>query len=252
MRLEGKVAIVTGASSGMGRGIALRFGREGARVAAASRSNTESGQAVVRQIQEQGGQALYLQTDVRRPEDVERLVRITVETYGKLDILVNAAGIWQAEADPLELEEDLFDRMMSVNFRGQYLGCKYAIPEMVKSGGGSIVNITSTAGLVGEKGVGVAYSASKGGAVALTRSLSPTLGQYKIRINAICPELVDTPLVADLLQDPHNLEHFLEVMPVGRIGTPEDIASAAVFLASDEASLITGVALPVDGGCLAM
>jgi NAD(P)-dependent dehydrogenase (short-subunit alcohol dehydrogenase family) len=252
MRLEGKVAIVTGGASGIGEAISLTFGREGAKVGVVTDRNVDGANQVVRRILDGGGSAMAVQANVSKSGDVERMVREIADAYGKLDILVNSAGIWGAEEHVTKLDEEHFDQIMAINVKGTYLCCKYAIPEMVKNGRGSIVNIGSTAGLVGERPGGKAYPASKGAVIAMTRALAAELGSHNIRANVICPGYVLSPMTVKAFEDPALTEYCLRNMALSRVGLPQDVAWAAVYLASDEAEFATGVILPVDGGWTAL
>lgn len=250
-RLEGKVAVVTGGASGIGRASALLFAQEGAKVVVADVD--PRGRDVVAEITSAGGTALFVRTDVSQPEDVEALVRSTVETYGKLDIMFNNAGV-EGEQQPIaDCTVENWDRVLNVNLKGVFLGMKYAIPAMVKAGGGSIINTASTAGLTGYPNL-PAYSASKGGVIQLTKTAALEYARKGIRVNCICPGGILTPLVerftAGLPQE--QIQKMVEaVHPVGRFGKPEEVARLAVFLASDESAFCTGAPFIIDGGMTA-
>ncbi len=252
MRLQGKVAIVTGAASGIGRATAVLFGQEGARVMCAD-LNGEGAKATAEAIAAQGGEAAWTQADVAREEDVQRMVQETVRRFGRLDILFNNAGV-EMMGPVTEVPQERWDWLLDINLKGVYLGCKHAIPEMLKVGGGAIINNASGAGLMGIAGLS-AYCASKGGVVLLTKSLAVEWAAQGIRINAVCPGVIRTPMVERAFNmrsgSPEAEETWRrlgELHPIGRVGQPEEVARAVLFLASDEASFITGVALPVDGG----
>ncbi len=252
MRLQGKVALVTGAASGIGRATAILFGQEGAKVMCAD-LNGEGARATAEAIAQGGGEAAWTQVDVSRDADAQRMVRETVERFGRLDILFNNAGV-EFSGPVTAVPEERWDWLLDINLKGVYLGCKYAIPEMQKVGGGAIVNTASGAGLMGIAGLST-YCASKGGVVLLTKSLAVEWAAQGIRVNAVCPGVIRTPMVERALnvlggsQDPEEAWRRLgQVHPIGRVGQPEEVARAVLFLASDEASFITGVALPVDGG----
>lgn len=252
MRLQGKVAIVTGAASGIGRATAVLFGQEGARVMCAD-LNGEGARAAAEAVAAQGGEAAWTQVDVSREEDVQRMVQETVQRFGRLDILFNNAGV-ELAAPVTQVPEERWDWLLDINLKGVYLGCKHAIPEMLKVGGGAIVNTASGAGLMGIAGLST-YCASKGGVVLLTKSLAVEWAAQGIRVNAVCPGVIRTPMVERGLRalggtaDPEEAWRRLGLVhPIGRVGQPEEVARAVLFLASDEASFITGVALPVDGG----
>jgi NAD(P)-dependent dehydrogenase (short-subunit alcohol dehydrogenase family) len=248
-RLQGKVALVTGGASGIGRGIALRFASEGAAVVVAD-VNAAGGAAVGAEIRQAGGQALAVTADVTRGADCERMVAAAVERFGRLNVLVNNAGIGGGQA-LAELDEAVWDRVIEVNLKGVYLGCKAAFPALVAAGGGSVVNIASLAAVVAPPGFG-AYGASKAGVVQLTRVLAVEGARFQVRANALCPTWVWTPLVASHLAEagkPAAVQAELAAsIPLGRIATVEDVAAAALFFASDEAAYLTGVSLPIDGG----
>ena len=251
MRLSGKVAIVTGGGRGIGQAIATRFAEEGAKVLVVD-WNRESGAATAAAIQAAGGEARFWCADVSRAANVEAMVRAAVAEWGRLDILVNNAAI-QVVARLVETTEAEWDRLQSVNLKGVFLGCKYAIPEMLRAGGGSIVNIASVLGLVGDPEL-AAYCAAKGGVITLTKAAALTYGPQGIRVNAICPGDVDTPMAQEYLDaapDPAALrQEVASKYALRRISSPREIAEAAVFLASEASSFITGAALVVDGGLL--
>jgi len=247
MRLKGKTAVVTGAASGIGKAIALAYAREGARVVTAD-INVDGGEEIVRQIEGLGGGAIFVETDVSESEHVRRLVETTVERFGGLDIMVNNAGIevFERLADTDEL---VWDRVISINLRGVFLGTKYAVPEMLQ-GGGVIINMASVAGIVGVGGL-AAYNAAKGGVVLLTKNTAMDYGSRNIRANCICPGFIATPMVEAIMSMPGAEavnEKIIGLCPAGRLGKPEEVAGCAVFLASDESSFINGHALVVDGG----
>ncbi len=248
LRLKDKVAIVTGATSGIGRGIALEFAKEGAKVVIADivdkdRLESKDTASLIKQL---GGEAIFIKTDVSLEEDVKRMIRMTVEHFGHLDILVNNAGI-VFEKTVEETSAQDWDRLMGVNVKGVFLGCKYAIPEMRKVGKGKIINIGSISGMMGQKRLS-AYCASKAAVVNLTRAMAMDDAGENININTICPGIIETPMTIDSLRDPEWSRLRQEATPAPRFGRPEDIAHAAVFLASSESDFIVGHCLVVDGG----
>jgi len=243
MRLEGKVAIITGGTFGIGESTALLFAKEGAKVVIAAR-NAEKGERVVSQIKEQGGDAIFVKTDVAKEEDVQNLVRETVDTFGKLDVLFANAGVG-AMGDIHETTMEDWNRLISIDLTGVFLCSKFAIPAMIKNGGGSIINCASILGHVGQPSVS-AYAAAKGGVVNMTRSAAVTYASKGIRVNAVCPGYIDTPMLEPL--DEETKKYLISKHPIGRLGTPEEIATAVLFLASDDSSFVTGANLLVDGG----
>jgi NAD(P)-dependent dehydrogenase (short-subunit alcohol dehydrogenase family) len=250
-RLDGKVALITGAGNGMGREAAVLFAREGARIVVAD--VLEAGaRATVNAVQEVGGEAVAVITDVSKADDVEAMVRTAVETFGALHVLYNNAGIFPADdGGATETPESTWDRVMEVNLKGVWLGCRFGIPAMLESGGGSIVNVASFVALMGAATAQIAYTSSKGGVLAMTREIAVEYARRGIRANALCPGPIDTPLLAELLGDPARRERRLVHIPMGRLGRAEELAKAALFLASEDSSFMTGAALVVDGGITA-
>jgi len=249
MRLKDKVATITGAGSGIGRATAILFAKEGAKVVVADYV-AEGGEETVRMIKDVGGEASFTKTDVSKSEDVKTMLDFTVKIYGRLDVLFNNAGIEGEMAPTADCSEENFDRVIAVNLRGVFLGLKYGIPLMLQQGGGVIINTSSVAGLVGFANL-PAYNASKGGVIQLTRTAALEYATQNIRVNAICPGVIWTPMLERVAPTEEAQKQFAEIEPVKRMGKPEEIAAAALFLASDESSFVTGVAFPVDGGYIA-
>ncbi len=245
MLLTDKVAIVTGGGSGIGEATSLRFSQEGAAVIVAD-MRLRKAEEVAKQINEQGGHALAIEVDVSIAESVATLVDRTVAEYGQLDVMFNNAGTLRP-GTVIELDVDDWDLVMGVNVRSVYLGGKFAIPAMLNSGGGSIINTASISGLHGDGGA-VAYAASKAAVINLTRAMSTDHAADGIRVNAICPGTIETPPVMRMMEDPVALEINMRAHAIGRLGRPEEIASAALWLASDESSFVSGEAIVVDGG----
>jgi 3(or 17)beta-hydroxysteroid dehydrogenase len=249
MRLENKVALITGAASGMGASMARSFAREGAKVVVADVLE-EEGNAVVGEITKANGAAIFRRLDVTSEAEWKAAVDTTLAEFGRLDILVNDAGLSGSA------EEDLFDTaawdlLMAVNARGVFLGIKSAIPIMKAAGGGSIVNISSISGITGQQQIHVAYNASKGAVRTLTKAAAVQHGADNIRVNSIHPGLMPPMRSSKRTADPEVRAKMLQQVPMGRAGRPEEVANAVLFLASDEASYITGAELYVDGGYLA-
>lgn len=244
-RLNNKVAVITGSGSGIGRGMALKFAAEGARVVVADFSE-EGGRETVRLVEEAGGEALFQQVNVTNADDVKRMVENVVATYGTITTLVNNAGISAGDALYLhEVTEEVWDRIFDINAKGVFFCCKYVLPIMMENGGGSIVNIASAAAV--GMAPRAAYAASKGAVASLTRSLAFQYGSHNIRVNAICPGPVETPMSRAARANGLYKERIVE-STVDRMGQPEDIAYTALFLASDESSFITSDMIVVDGG----
>jgi NAD(P)-dependent dehydrogenase (short-subunit alcohol dehydrogenase family) len=249
MKLRDKVALITGGTSGIGEATSLLFAQEGARVAITGRS-AERGCALVAKIESGGGQAIFLECDVRSAEQCRRTVEETLKAFGRLDVLFNNAGVYYPHT-ALDCTEEEWDAQIDTNLKGTFLMSKYALPGMIAQGSGAIINNSSGWGLVGGDAA-VAYCASKGGVVLLTKAMAIDHGRQGIRVNCVCPGDVDTPMLPDdARRRGLKWEDYLAGAanrPMGRIGTPEEIAKAVLFLASDDSSFMTGAALVVDGG----
>lgn len=249
MRLETKIAIVTGASSGFGEGIARRFAEEGAKIIVAD-INDEAGLVVVDSIRDNGGDAQFVHCDVTKGTDFKAAVEIATARYGGLDILVNNAGMPQRNQPALDVDEETFDRIFAVNCKSIYHGAIHGVPIMREQGGGVILNIASTAAISPRPGL-TWYNGSKGAALTLTKAMAVEFASDKIRVNALCPVAGDTPMLAEFLGGEVTdtaYANFVSTVPLGRLSTPLDIANAALFLVSSDAEFLTGVALEVDGG----
>jgi NAD(P)-dependent dehydrogenase (short-subunit alcohol dehydrogenase family) len=251
-RLAGRVALVTGAASGIGRAVAIRFAAEGARVVVSTDADIHGAEETIQAIERTGGDAAFVRADVSSAEDVRRLVSETVARFGRLDCAVNNAGITGPTLPTAELEDDDWDRITAVNLKGAFLCLKYEIRQMLSQGnGGAIVNLSSVAGLVGSR-INSAYCASKHGVVGLSRKAAIDYAAVGIRVNAVCPGLIQTPMVDRLHGgDPVRIAAMTALEPVGRFGSPEEAAAAIVWLCLPESSFVTGIAMPVDGGFLA-
>lgn len=252
MRFDDKVVLITGGTSGIGRATALLFAREGAKIAVAGRDEGR-GQEVVAEITSEGGMAEFVRCDVRLVDDCRRAVETTVRAFGRLDVLFNNAGVYMANT-VVDCTEEEWDLTVDIGLKGTYLMSRFAIPAMVAQGGGAIVNNASGWGLVGGDRA-AAYCAAKGGVVVLTKAMAIDHARQGIRVNCVCPGDVDTPMLPeDARRRGLAWEAYLAgaaQRPMGRIGRPEEVARAVLFLASEEASFITGAALPVDGGGVA-
>ena len=251
MRLKGKAAIITGAGSGLGRAAAILFAREGAKVVVAA-NREKDGQQTVNSIEEAGGDAILVRVDVTRATDLENAIKAAVDKYGKLDIMLNNAGTPGPGKLIADITEEEWHRVISVNLTGVFLGMKYAIPEMLKSGGGVIINVSSVAAISPRRYTG-AYAAAKSGVIQLTRVTALEYARKNIRVNCILPGPIDTPFFTKVTGgDPGKIAAFKEMVrnevPLGRFAQPGEIARVALFLASDEASYITGAAFAADGG----
>jgi len=250
LKMRSKTALVTGAGSGIGRAIALTFSREGAYVALAD-MNELGGKETLEMIKKAGGKAFFIKTDVSRTPDVEKMVQETVKEFGRLDYAANNAGIEGTQGNILDQTEESWDRVLNVNLKGVWLCMKYEIPEMLKNPGGAIVNTASVAGLAGFAGLSP-YVASKHGVVGITRTAALEFATKGIRINAVCPGVIKTPMIDRFTHgDEEIAKTFTALEPVGRMGKPEEIAEAVVWLCSDAASFVDGFPMAVDGGFIA-
>ncbi|MBA7630448.1 Dihydroanticapsin 7-dehydrogenase [subsurface metagenome] len=249
-RLDGKVAIITGAGSGIGQAAALLFAKEGAKVVGACRT-AETGEKTVKMIKDTAGEAIFIKTDVSRAEDVQNMIKTTVDTYGKLDVLFNNAGIGeQATAKTADCIEEHWDKVLAIDLKGTWLVMKYAIPEMLKAGGGSIINVASQ--MATRANVGFpSYTAAKGGILSLSRATAIEYAGNNIRVNVLEPGYINTPMAEGVVSNPERSKKVKQGTPQHRLGEPEEVARAALFLASDESSYITGAELAVDGGLTA-
>ena len=246
MRLEGKIALISGGARGQGAVEARLFAREGAKVVFGDILD-EQGRMVEAELSESGADATYVHLDVTKEADWVSAVEATLSRYGRLDVLVNNAGISIRKSIEDTTEED-WDRIMGINAKGVFLGTKHAIPAMRKAGGGSIINISSVAGMVGSRFTGGSYAATKGAVRLLTKSTAIQYAKEGIRCNSVHPGLIETPMNEALLSDPEIREMRLQPVPMGRVGTAEEVAYGVLFLASDESSFMTGSELVIDGG----
>jgi len=243
MRLKNKVALVTGGASGIGRATAELFAREGARVTVA---DYVDGRDTVQAIQTAGGEAIFVQVDVSDSGQVAKMVDATIQAYGRIDVLFNAAGILYY-GTVVETDEQAWNRVLSINLTGTYLCCRAVVPHMIRQGGGSIINVSSTAGAHDAIPNAAAYVASKGGVTMLTKAMAVDHARQGVRVNALVPGATDTPMIRKVLT-PEAMDGLADQHPIGRIGRPEELAKAVLFLASDDASFVTGSAMYVDGG----
>ena len=251
MRLQNKVALITGAGSGIGRETALLFAQEGAAIVAVDIVD-EGGHETVGMVTGAGGQAIYVHADVSKAADCQAMVAVAEETFGKLDIMFNNAGIMHsADDDAVSTDEAIWDLTMAINLKGVFLGCKYGIPALRRAGGGSIINTASFVALLGAATPQIAYTASKGGVLAMSRELAIVHARENIRVNALCPGPLHTELLMKFLNTPEKKQRRLVHIPMGRFGQAKEMAQAALFLASDESSFVTGTEFTVDGGITA-
>ncbi len=253
--MKGKVALVTGATIGIGRATALAFAQEGARVVAVADFNVEGGKETIRMVKERGSDGIFVKCNVSKSEEVQILIKKTVDEYGHLDYACNNAGIQQHQVVlTAELDEAEFDRIIAVNLKGVFLCMKYQLQQMVKQGTGVIVNISSIGGLVSPSPGLTAYTASKHGVIGLTKSAAMEYAKSGIRVNTVCPAVIgDTGLTAQYEKDVSKeaLQSMMDFHPVGRFGRSEEVASAVLWLCSDLAGFVTGATIPVDGGVTA-
>jgi len=246
MRLQNKVALITGGGSGIGKASCIAFAREGAKVVVVDLKK-ETAEATVKEV---GGVAFA--ADVSKASDAEGMVKFAEETYGRLDIIFNNAGVFfDDDGSVTETSEETWDRVININLKGVFLGCKYAIPALLRAGGGSIINTASFVAIVGAAVPQIAYTASKGGVLSMTREIAVEFARKNIRANALCPGPVETPLLQELLADPARRQRRLVHIPPGRFARAEEMANAALFLASDESSYVNGSTFMVDGGITA-
>ena len=251
MRLAGKSALITGAGSGIGRQTALRFAREGAAVAAVD-IDDGAGSETADMVSEAGGRAIFARADVSEAQDCRRMIAEAEEAFGRLDVLFNNAGISRLEdGGAVDTDEAVWEQTMNVNLKGVFLGCKYGIPALLRAGGGSVINTASFVALLGAATPQIAYTASKGGVLALSRELAVIHARDNIRVNALCPGPLRTELLMKYLDTEEKRQRRLVHVPMGRFGEAGEIADAVVFLASDESSFVTGTAFTVDGGITA-
>ena len=250
-RLAGKTALITGGGGGIGRESALRFAREGARVVVVD-ANPGAGNETVTQVTRAGGTAAFVAADVTVSADVAAMIRAAEDRFGALHVLFNNAGIFPDEdGSVVDTPEAVFDRVIAVNLKGVFLGCKHGIPALLRAGGGSIINTASFVAVMGAATSQSAYTASKGAVLALTREIAVEYARRGIRANALCPGPVNTPLLASLLADPAARARRMVHIPIGRLAEPREVAAAALYLASDDASCVTGTTFLVDGGITA-
>jgi NAD(P)-dependent dehydrogenase (short-subunit alcohol dehydrogenase family) len=251
MRLQGKVALVTGASSGIGRSTCLLFAQEGAQVVLVD-INDEEGEKTLASIKEAGGEGIYVHANVAQAADCEHMIQAAEEAYGRLDILFNNAGISHAaDDDAINTTEEVWDLTFQINVKGVFLGCKYGIPALRRAGGGSIINTASFVAILGAASPQLAYTASKGAVLAMTRELATIHARENIRVNALCPGPLRTELLMKYLDTPEKKNRRLVHIPMGRFGEAAEIAQAALYLASAESSFVTGTSFMVDGGITA-
>jgi NAD(P)-dependent dehydrogenase (short-subunit alcohol dehydrogenase family) len=251
MRLANKVALITGGGSGIGKASCLLFAKEGAKVVVVDLKR-DTAEATADEIRKAGGEARAFAADVSKAKDAEGMVRFAEESYGNLNVVFNNAGVFHPNDESVtNTTEAIWDMVINVNLKGVFLGCQYAVPALLRAGGGSIINTASFVAIVGAAVPQIAYTASKGGVLAMTREIAVEFARQNIRANSLCPGPVETPLLAELLADPARRNRRLVHIPMGRFARPEEMAIAALFLASDESSFITGTSFLVDGGITA-
>jgi NAD(P)-dependent dehydrogenase (short-subunit alcohol dehydrogenase family) len=251
MRLQGKVALITGGGGGIGRQTALLFAQEGAQIVVVD-VNDGAGQDTVRDVEAQGGEAIYVHADVARAADCEAMIAAAEQHFGRLNVLFNNAGIMHSrDDDAIHTEEEIWDLTMAINLKGVFLGCKYGIPALRSAGGGSIINTASFVALLGAATPQLAYTASKGGVLSMTRELAVIHARENIRVNALCPGPLRTELLMKFLDTEEKKQRRLVHIPMGRFGEAKEMAYAALYLASDESSFVTGSEFVVDGGITA-
>ena len=251
MRLANKVALITGGGSGIGKESCLLFAREGARVVVVD-LKIEAAEATAAAIKTAGGEARAFAADVSKAKDSEAMVAFAEKTYGLLNVVFNNAGVFHPDDDSVtNTSEEIWDMVINVNLKGVFLGCKYAVPALLRAGGGSIINTASFVAIMGAAAPQIAYTASKGGVLSMTREIAVEFARKNIRANSLCPGPVETPLLAALLSDPARRQRRLVHIPPGRFARPEEMANAALFLASDESSFVNGTSFLVDGGITA-
>ena len=251
MRLEGKTALITGGASGMGMVASKLFASEGANVVLTDVSDN-AGEAASADIGASGGEALYVHADVASESDAAAMVAAAVDRFGRLDVLYNNAGVMLGDDGSVDTtSEEIWDRTLSINVKGVAFGCKYGVPAMIASGGGSIINVASFVAWLGAATSQTAYTASKGAVLAMTREIAVEYARRGVRCNALCPGPIDTPMLQELLSDPDRRQRRFVHIPMGRLGQAEELARAALFLASDDSSYMTGSSLIVDGGITA-
>ena len=251
MRLEGKVALITGGASGMGMVASKLFAAEGAKVVLTDVAD-EAGEATAAEIRTAGGEAAYIHADVSQEADSEMMVSAAVETFGGLHVLYNNAGVMPNDDGSVHTNtEAVWDLVLKINVKGVAFGCKYGIPAMIESGGGSVINVASFVAWMGAATSQTAYTSSKGAVLAMTREIAVEYARKGVRCNALCPGPIETPLLAELLSDEAKRQRRYIHIPLGRLGRAEELAKAALFLASDDSSFMTGASLIVDGGITA-
>ena len=250
-RLDGKVALITGGASGMGMVASRLFAAEGAKVVLTDLAD-DAGQTVAKEIESDGGEAAYVHADVAAESDAEAMVAAAVDRFGGLHVLYNNAGVMLADDGSVHsTDASIWDTTLAINVKGVAFGCKYGIPAMIRSGGGSIINVASFVAWLGAATSQTAYTASKGAVLAMTREIAVEYARKGIRCNALCPGPIDTPLLAELLSDPARRQRRFVHIPMGRLGEADELAKAALFLACDDSSFMTGASLIVDGGITA-